>query len=84
MNGVGDDMDSRSSPALHALFATGNLPRVCAEGIVEISPTASASRSSRCITLGRWCRRPTGAPLGDDNDRAAAIVSPAAFCSSLR
>ena len=52
MNGVGVDMDSRSSPALHAPFATGNLPRVCAEGIVEIhklSPprgeTTSAPRS---------------------------------------
>ena len=33
MNGVGVEMDSRSSPALHAPFATGNLPRVCAEGI---------------------------------------------------
>ena len=52
MNGVGVDMDSRSSPALHAPFATGNLPRVCAEGIVEVhklSPprgeTTSAPRS---------------------------------------
>ena len=52
MNGVGVDMDSRSSPALHAPFATGNLPRVRAEGIVEVhklSPprgeTTSAPRS---------------------------------------